>query len=92
MTRSTTRPRVGLAMRISRWVSHRQQQLSDRIHASGDEFAYWQGWRISESTGRFGFGTRSYRDPRFENRHRGADMAAGRCAVDSQVEREELRR
>jgi hypothetical protein len=41
------------------------RQLSDRLFADGDAFARKNGWQITKTTGRFGFGARSYRDPRF---------------------------
>jgi hypothetical protein len=43
----------------------RQQAISDRAHAAGDDFAREVGWTITRSTGRLGFGSRTYRDPRF---------------------------
>jgi hypothetical protein len=57
--------RTGIAKRISAWVRHRQRELSDRLHAAGDAAARQHGWAIIKSTGRLGFGARSYRDPRF---------------------------
>jgi hypothetical protein len=60
--------RTGIAKRISAWVRHRQRELSDRVHAAGDAAARQHGWAIIKSTGRLGFGARSYRDPRFNNR------------------------
>jgi hypothetical protein len=50
------------------WIGRRQRELSDRVHAAGDEYARQHGWEITKSTGRFGFGARSYRDPRFDDR------------------------
>ena len=40
------------------------RQLSDRLFADSDAFARENGWEITKTTGRFGFGARSYRDPR----------------------------
>jgi len=40
------------------------------MHAAGDERARRHGWEVIESTGRFGFGARTYRDPRFDDRRR----------------------
>ena len=37
-------------------------------HAEGDDFARVQGWEIRRATGRFGFGSRQYHDPRFDQR------------------------
>ena len=47
------------------WVPHLLRQLSDRVFAGGDAIARKNGWQITKTTGRFGFGARSYRDPRF---------------------------
>jgi hypothetical protein len=46
------------------WVVRLLRQLSDRVFADGDAFARENGWEITKTTGRFGFGARSYRDPR----------------------------
>jgi hypothetical protein len=50
---------------ISAWVRRRQRALSAWVHAAGDERARSHGWTVTETTGRFGFGARIYRDPRF---------------------------
>jgi hypothetical protein len=50
---------------MSAWVRRRQRALSARAHAAGDERARSHGWTVTETTGRFGFGARIYRDPRF---------------------------
>jgi hypothetical protein len=47
------------------WFARLQRQLSDRVFADCDAFASRNGWEITKTTGRFGFGARSYRDPRF---------------------------
>lgn len=47
------------------WFVRLQRQLSDRVFADGDAFAHQKGWEITKTTGRFGFGARSYRDQRF---------------------------
>jgi len=52
-----------------------QQRLSDRVHARGDAFAQQAGWTATTTTGRFGFGTRVYRDPRFAQPRTGASSA-----------------
>ena len=68
MTEITSRTRAGIAARISGWVGRRQQELSNRVHAAGDTAARQHGWTVTATTGRFGFGARSYRDPRFDDR------------------------
>jgi hypothetical protein len=67
MTEITSRTRAGIAARISGWVGRRQQELSNRVHAAGDAAARRHGWTVTATTGWFGFGARSYRDPRFNN-------------------------
>jgi hypothetical protein len=47
-----------------------RDQLSARVHAAADDRARANGWTITESTGRFGMGARTYRDPRFSTRPR----------------------
>jgi hypothetical protein len=69
MTETTIRTRAGIAARISVWVRHRQHELSVRIYAVADDRARQYGWTVTETTGRFGFEGRSYRDPRFDARH-----------------------
>ncbi len=69
MTETTNRAQARIAARISMWVRY-QSELSNRVHAAGDEQAQRQGWEVMESTGRFGFGARTYRDPRFDDRRR----------------------
>jgi hypothetical protein len=58
------------------WITRLQQRLSDRLYARGDAFAQQAGWTIATKTGRFGFGTRVYRDPRFAQRQAQATTAA----------------
>jgi hypothetical protein len=70
MTDTTIRTLNGITARISAWVGHRQRELSARIHRAGDDRARRHGWTVTETTGRFGFKARSYRDHRFDNRHR----------------------
>jgi hypothetical protein len=50
------------------WVARLLRQLSDLVFAGGDAFARENGWQITKTTGRFGLGARSYRDPRFSPR------------------------
>ncbi|HEY8114623.1 MAG TPA: hypothetical protein VII16_17505 [Actinomycetes bacterium] len=56
-----------MAGRLSAWIARRQQQFSDHLHADGDALAREHGWTITTTTGRFGFGGRVYRDPRFDH-------------------------
>jgi hypothetical protein len=60
----------GVDARLSARVRDWQRDLSNLVHAPGDERAQRQGWEVIESTERFGFGTRTYRDPRFDARRR----------------------
>jgi hypothetical protein len=53
---------------LGAWIVRLQRQLFDHLFAEGDAFAREQGWEITESTGRLGFGVRTYRDPRFGQR------------------------
>jgi hypothetical protein len=68
MTETAIRTRDGIAARISAWVGRRQRELSDRVHVTGDAAARQYGWAITKNTGRLGFGARSYRDLRFDDR------------------------
>jgi hypothetical protein len=54
-----------IAGEMSAWVRRQQRALSARAHAAADERARRHGWTVTETTGRFGFGARIYRDPRF---------------------------
>jgi hypothetical protein len=65
MTDVTPRKRYRVPARISAWIGRRQQDLSHRAHAAADDRARQHGWEITKSTGRFGFGARSYHDLRF---------------------------
>jgi len=49
-------------------IARIQERLSDRLHAGGDAFARQAGWTTRRKAGRFGFGARVYRDPRFDQR------------------------
>lgn len=59
------------------WAAWLLRQLSDRVFTDGDAFARENGWEVTTTTGWFGFGARSYRDPRFGPRtaaaHHGAE-------------------
>ena len=70
VTMATRQQRAGILAWMSAWIGRRQRRLSDRMHAGGDEHARLQGWEVKKSTGRFGFGARIYRDPRFDDRRR----------------------
>jgi hypothetical protein len=78
MTQITIYPRAGVVARASAWVRRRQGELSDQVHAAADERARRYGWEVTGSTGRFGFGARTYRDPRFDGRHRQLSHGAAR--------------
>lgn len=77
MTETTSRTRVSILARICAWIRRYQHELSVRIHAAADERARQHGWTVTETTGRFGFEARSYRDPRFDDRRRQLSCGAG---------------
>lgn len=77
VAKTTTRRRTGSPARMSAWIGRRQRELSDRVHATGDDRARQHGWQVAASTGRFGFGARTYRDSRFEDRRRRLPTRAG---------------
>ena len=85
MTESTIRTRAGIAARIWVWVRRCQRKLSARIHAAGDDRARRYGWNVTETTGRFGFEARSYRDPRFAGRRRQLAPEAGAPGTRSEA-------
>ncbi len=58
------------------WIARMQERLSDRVHARGDAFARQAGWTTTRRAGRFGFGARVYRDPRFDQRRAETSRAA----------------
>jgi hypothetical protein len=62
--------RASMSALVADWIRRRQQELSDAMHAAGDERARDHGWEITKGTGRLGFGTRIYRDPRFGDQRR----------------------
>jgi hypothetical protein len=69
MTQTAPRRGAGsMPHRLAAWIVRLQRLLSDRLFAEGDAFARAQGWEITKSTGRSGFGARIYRDPRFGQR------------------------
>jgi len=59
---STPAGRRGLAA----WLGRKQEALSTRAHAGGDSRMARQGLTITTSTGRFGFGARTYHHPAFD--------------------------
>jgi hypothetical protein len=65
MTGITISARAGIAGQMSAWVRRQQRALSARVHAAADQRARSHGWTVTETTGRFGFGARIYRDPCF---------------------------
>jgi hypothetical protein len=71
-------PAKGLTERVRAWIGRRQQQFSDYLHADGDTSARERGWTITKTTGRFGFGGRVYRDPRFDQLAANASRAQPR--------------
>jgi hypothetical protein len=91
MTQIIIHPRAGVVARASAWVRRRQGDLSDRVHAAADERARHYGWEVTGSTGRFGFGARTYQDPRFDGRSRqlshGAARLTGRDHSETSLER-----
>lgn len=56
--------------RLADRIRGAQRHISDRAHQAGDARARARGWTITQSTGRFGMGARTYRDPRFSTRPR----------------------
>jgi hypothetical protein len=73
---------------MSAWIWRRQRELSDRVHAADYKVARQHGWDFTTSTGRFGFGTRSYRDPRFGDLRR--QLSHGASPLDER-DRSEVR-
>jgi hypothetical protein len=77
MTQERARRRSrGLPGRLATRMGLLQRRVSDRIFAGGDALAREHGWTITESTGRSGFGARTYRDPRFDQRAAAARSGA----------------
>ena len=70
MAETTIGPPAGTAAPIWAWIRRGQREVSARIHAAGDEHARRHGWTVTAATGQFGFEARSYRDARFDERHR----------------------
>jgi hypothetical protein len=70
MTKITMHRQACIPVPITTWIGRCQRKLSDRVHAAGDDRAHNHGWDVTKTTGRSGFGARSYRDPRFDGLHR----------------------
>jgi hypothetical protein len=68
MTETTIRARIGITGRLSVWIRRCQREVSTRIYTAGDDHARRYGWTVTETTERFGFEARNYRDPRFNDR------------------------
>jgi hypothetical protein len=43
-----TNTRAHITARMSAWVGQRQQKLSDRVQATGDERARQHGWEVTD--------------------------------------------
>jgi hypothetical protein len=81
VTDTTIRTRAGIAARISGWAGRRRRDLSDRVHAAGDAVARHRGWTVTATTRWFGFGGRSYRDPRFDSRRQQLSLSGQDAAM-----------
>jgi hypothetical protein len=51
---------------LAAWLGRKQEALSTCVHAAGDSRMARRGLTVSSSTGRFGFGARTYRHPGFD--------------------------
>jgi hypothetical protein len=67
------------ARSLAAWLGRKQEALSTCVHAAGDSRMARRDLTVTSSTGRFGFGARTYRHPGFD-RLQSADRttAAGR--------------
>jgi hypothetical protein len=91
-TKTAARKRAGTAGQRCAWISLTQRELSDQVHAAGDDRARKHGWDVTKTTGRFGFGARRYRDPRFDDRRRQASSGTAHVFAEhdhAEVSREE---
>jgi hypothetical protein len=71
MTQMTARrTRTRLLARARTQIARKQRKVSDRVHQAADRDARARGWTVTPATGRLGFSGRTYRDPRFDQRHR----------------------
>ena len=75
-TKAPAPPTGPACRRLADRIGNRQQAISDKAHAAADNFARQSGWTITRSTGRLGFGSRTYRDPRFDATCQAARPAA----------------
>jgi hypothetical protein len=78
MAQASISARRSLAARICGRIGRWQQGVSDSVHAPGEKYAAGAGWTVTRSTGRFGFGARIYRDPRFDQLAARRGPGAGR--------------
>jgi hypothetical protein len=69
---ATGRRADGTRGRLASWAARLQRQLSDRMFTEDDASAREHGWTVTKTSGRFGFGARTYRDPRFDQRRAAA--------------------
>lgn len=81
MTETSARRRTGNPALMSAWIGRRQREVSNRVHAAGDATATQYGWTVTATTGRFGFGARSYRDPRFDNQRQQLSLSGQDAAM-----------
>jgi len=51
---------------LAAWLGRKQEALSTCVHAAGDSRMARRGLTVTSSTGRFGFGARTYRHPGFD--------------------------
>jgi hypothetical protein len=64
ITTTTTAPATGRS--LAGWLASNQAALSTHVHAAGDARTAQAGLTVAASTGRFGFGARTYRHPGFD--------------------------
>lgn len=58
---------AGLFGRIAAAIGAWQGNVGDRVHSRDEAFCTQAlGWTVTRGTGRFGFGTRAYRDSRMD--------------------------
>jgi hypothetical protein len=73
--------RPSVYRRTSDWIGRTQAEMSDHVHAEGDALAQVLGWSAAAGTGTFGFGDRTYHDPRWSARRRAMVRRRQRRAV-----------